>query len=315
MPSPLVCIILLNYNGAKDTLECLKSIQKITYPNYKVIIVDNYSEDLSEEIIIKWLKNNKENYDYLNLTKGDNLVSKSLYKYTFIQSGENRGFGAGNNIGIKYAINNYTDYVLILNNDTIVDPQFIEPMVKMSDIDKSIGIVSGKIYYYDKPNVLWFNGGKFNNITGKISHYDYNKLDNEIEHKDISFISGCMWLIPKSIFDIVGLIDEDFFMYYEDVAYCHRLKRHNYKLAIAPESKIFHKVNLENELEFNKFNVYWRTRSSILFLKKIRPNILFATFFIYNNIIKIMIRLFSSGKFFLIKQQFNAICNSYRKII
>ena len=141
---PKVDIIILNYNGYKDTIECIKSLQDITYNNIDIIIIDNNSTDNSEYEIKKFI------------SKSNNIQ--------YIQSGKNIGFSGGNNIGIKLSLEKKSDYICLLNNDTVVEPDFLEPLIDIMEKDKSIGITSGKIMYYDEPTKIWCAGGYIDEI-------------------------------------------------------------------------------------------------------------------------------------------------------
>lgn len=132
---PSVCIILLNYNGIEDTIACIESLKEITYTRYEIVIVDNASTDGSEGIL------------------------KQRYSFPVIQTGKNLGFAGGNNAGIRYALENGADYIVLLNNDTVVDKGFLEPLVETAETYKNAGVVGGKIYYYDSTNTLWFYQG------------------------------------------------------------------------------------------------------------------------------------------------------------
>ena len=263
-----VSIILLNYNGYEDTIACFESLQKITYPNYNVIIVDNDSPDKSMDNMIDYMREKNVDHGYFESPTFAMNTSGKIPKVTLIQSGFNGGYGHGNNIGVKYALNNGADYVLLLNNDTIVDPDFLEPLVQMCEEDKTIGIASGKIYFYDRPDTIWFNGGRFSPCTAKVEHYNFNEKDTgQIPEKQITFISGCMWLIPKKVFDDVGFINEDYFMYVEDLEFCQRVIASGYGLKIMPNSHIFHKVGSSSDGNFESFTVYYKTRNYISFMR------------------------------------------------
>lgn len=263
-----VNIIILNYNGHKDTIACFKSLQKITYQNYDVIIVDNDSPDKSMDKIIEYMKNNDIDYDFY-LSPGDAMCETSVTsKVHLIQSGENKGYGHGNNIGIKYALQNNADYILVLNNDTIVTPDFLEPMVTMCENDKNIGIASGKILFYDKPDTIWFNGGSYSPCTAKVKHFNFNEKDiGQVPKEPITFISGCMWLIPRKTFEKVGYINEDYFMYVEDLEFCQRVLKNNLLLNISTSAIVYHKAGSSAGGHLSEFSIYWMAKNKIKFIK------------------------------------------------
>ena len=290
-----VYIILLNYNGWKDTIECLESVLKSDYGNYQVIVVDNDSPNNSMDYIINWAEGKQEviydeasqlkhlsqpfeakplEYIYYSkeeaLDGGDNNKENKLSNpLIFIQAGENGGFAAGNNIGIKYALKkNDFDYICLINNDTVVEKNFLSLIVKKMDVENDIGLCGGKILYYNKPNRIWFNGGDYNKITSQTFHHDYNQLDiDKIQEKKVTFLTGCLWVIRKSVLYDVGLLNESYFMYVEDLEYSFRTMEKGYELAVESNSKIYHKVGSSAGGEISEFAAYWLMRNRLYFLK------------------------------------------------
>jgi GT2 family glycosyltransferase len=156
--------------------------------------------------------------------------------------------------------------VLALNNDTVVDSGFLEPLVQMCEDDDRIGIATGKIYFYDRPDVLWFNGGKYHPYTAKVEHINFNEIDiGQQPPTENNFISGCMWLIPKQIFETVGYINEDYFMYVEDLEYCQRVLEQGYTLNVCEKCKLWHKVGSASGGYLSEFSVYWTARNQFKF--------------------------------------------------
>ena len=206
-------------------------------------------------------------------------------KISLIQSGFNGGYGHGNNIGIKYALNQGADYILVLNNDTIVKPNFLEPMVQMCGKDENIGIASGKIYFYDRPDTIWFNGGRLSPYTAKTEHFNFNEKDvGQIPMQPITFISGCMWLIPKKVFEDVGFINEEYFMYVEDLEYCTRVLNAGYKLQVVTEGNVYHKVGSSSGDRWSVFFAYWVSRNKMKFIKDFKKGACKYTAYVYHII-------------------------------
>ena len=196
--NPMVYAVVLNYNGWQDTIECINSLLNINYKNFKIIIVDNKSNDGSVVEIINYFKSSKSGITIIDSSQAEKSKSESG-KVTLISSKKNGGYGYGNNIGIKFAITNGADHIVILNNDTIVDSDFLQPLVNRCEKNDNIGIVSGKVLYYSKPDIIWSNGGYVSPLTGMIRHLNYNEKDiGQIPKREITFISGCMWLVPRS---------------------------------------------------------------------------------------------------------------------
>lgn len=250
---PKVFIVMLNYNGRDVIKKCLTSIFKIDYPNFEVIVVDNNSTDGSFEI-----------------AKG--TFSKAI----FIKNEENLGFSAGNNIGIKFAIERMAEYVLVLNNDTEVEKDFLEKLVEEGEKDPKTGILS-PIIFNGKTKEIWFSGGKIKWLKMKTQH------EKDTKEKDVyktGYITGCAMLIKSNVFKKIGLFDEDFFLYYEDADFCLRAKKARIKNKIVSSSWVYH---FENSEEENKNKVYWLVFSGLLFFRRntsllLKPWIYFYTF-------------------------------------
>lgn len=243
---PMVAIILVNYNCAKDTLECIKSLCKIDYQNYKIIVVDNASTDDS----------------YIRL-------EHNAYKYNYIllRAKKNNGFAAGNNLGIKYAFKIHPKYVLLLNNDTIVTSSFLIELLKNRPDDYSV--LTGTILYNNEKNIVWYGGGNIGHFSGRVKHLFYNQDKKVIPANplEVNFISGCEMLIPAKIIKDVGLLDEKFFLYEEDADYCIRIKNANYKLIYVPTSFIYHKISRSTSKTPKKTNYYLYRNKRILINK------------------------------------------------
>jgi len=239
---PLIYIIILNYNGGEEIIECLKSCQEISYPNYKILVVDNASTDDSVLQIKKYFKNVK-----------------------VIQNRNNLGFAAGNNIGIQYALNHGADNILLLNNDTMVSKDFLDKMVDLAEADSSIGIVVPKILYY-KSDKLW-EGGK------KKIYYIRGRLEvitNSDARRPTDTIcgTGCAMLIKREVLEKIGLLPEDYFMYFEDTDFSLKAKEAGFKIFYQPESIIWHRFNRGTSI----VNQYYWYRSRVIFALKWSPN-------------------------------------------
>ncbi|BCZ47099.1 glycosyl transferase [Clostridium gelidum] len=264
---PIIYIIVINYNGYKDTIECVESLKKINYKNYKIIIVDNAST------------NNSIMY-----------IKQSLKDCFIIELKENLGFASGNNAGIEYAIKNGGEYVLLLNNDTIVESNFLENMIESFSDNRDIGIVGSKIMYYFNKNIIWYGGGNFNWFKFIPTHYGMRELDKGQcdEQLEMDFMTGCCMLIKKEVFEKVGLLSEEYFMYFEDADFCIKVKEAGYKIWYNPKAVIYHKVGSSGGGEESDFLIKWSTRNRILFMKKYKNkvnklNFLFTNIFFYST--------------------------------
>ena len=256
LKNPKVSIIILNWNGLEDTIECLESLKRITYPNYEVIVVDNGSKGNDAQVL-------QERFgDYIHLIKND----------------KNYGFAEGNNIGMRYALeNSRPDYTLLLNNDTVVDPEFLTEMVKVAETNTAIGIVGAKIYYYDNPNQLQSLWGKIDLRKGQVTEipkvvaekFKSVELDkgqyNQI--KEVDSIKGCCFLIKKRALENIGLLDKSYFSFWEETDYCLRATKKNYKTVYVPNAKVWHK-GAQSEKKVPGLSRYYMTRNRFRFMKK-----------------------------------------------
>lgn len=222
-----VAIIILNWNAYDDTFECLKSLEHLTYPYFHVFLVDNASQDNSFDKLQEDYKEGKFNVPI-----------------TFIQTGANLGFAGGNNVAIKKAYNQGYQYFWMLNNDTVVDPNALTPLVEALEKDKQVGIVGSKIYYYGT-NRVWFAGGTINLYTGKSKHIGLNQQDNPIFNiqKEVDYITGCSLFFRKEIIELVGYMSEDYFLYYEETEWNIRVRKKGFKIVYIPRSIVYHKVS------------------------------------------------------------------------
>ena len=266
MTDPNISIIILNWNGWEDTLECLESLFRINYDNYKVIIIDNGSNDDSIDKIRDYCKGNiKINSAFID----DNISNKpiELIEYTkeeaihgidkekgswkvpsdkkliLIKNANNLGFARGVNVGLKYSISHKTDGVLLLNNDMVVERNFLLEMVKNWYIDTSIGILSPKVYYYSDRKKINFCYSEINLWTGRTTIFGGNIIDNGQfdEVKEVNYAHGGCTLIKGEVIEIVGLFDPDFFLYYEDMDYCIRARHKGFKIIYVPFANVWHK--------------------------------------------------------------------------
>jgi len=251
---PKVFIIVLNWNSASDTIECIGSLQKLDYPACEIILVDNGSSDDSESIL-------RKKYPGLE----------------FIQTGTNLGFAGGNNVGIRYALEHGGEYVWLLNNDTVVYPDALTEMVRLAQSDPSIGMVGSKIFFYAEPDVLWYAGGTFDVKNGGIAgHIGWGQKDSgQFDHViDVDYITGCSLLVKKKVIDEIGLMPEEYFLYFEETDWNHSAKKAGFRTVVAQKSLIWHKVKRKGDA-LVRFT-YYMTRNRFILIKKIEHKALMA---------------------------------------
>ncbi|MFH0805850.1 MAG: glycosyltransferase family 2 protein [Patescibacteria group bacterium] len=243
---PKVFIIIINWNGREDTLECLESLKNNDYLNYEVVIIDNGSKDKFQ-------------------------VSDSKIKV--IYNKENLGFSGGNNVGIKYALENNADYVLLLNNDTIVSKDFLSKMVEVAENNNKIGIIGPKIYFPDSKKI-WFAGGKINWLYNKGTMRGFNKIDkgqyDEPKVQKTDYITGCCALIKKEVLEKIGLMPEEYFLYYEDTDWSLKARQMGYKCIFIPSAIIWHKGS-KSAINGSPSYIYYHIRNGLIMARKYAP--------------------------------------------
>jgi GT2 family glycosyltransferase len=241
-----VAIVVLNWNGGAMTIDCIKSLQGLTYHNYLTVIVDNGSTDGSA-----------------------GTIQAAFPGIRLVENGKNLGFAGGNNPGIRCALDNGADYVLLLNNDTEVDPSFLDELVKVAESDPAIGIASPKIYYYSEPDRLWFAGGVIDYWKGDTRHVGEGEIDDG-RYDSVSntgFVSGCAMLVKRKVIEDIGLLYEPMFLYYEDSDFCARARRAGYRIVMAPKARIWHKVSSTTG-KIKGLQWFYGTRNMLIFEKR-----------------------------------------------
>lgn len=269
-------VVILSYNNHIDTKECIDSLLKVK-TKYKVtlLVVDNSSD---------------EEYYRMNLS----LMDKAIILRT-----DNNGYAAGNNIGIKYFVEENYDYALVINNDTIVSDKFLDILV--DNFDDKTGITAPTIYTYnDNPPKIWSSGGRYRKIL-----CDYSMKRDYFEGVRINkFISGCCFLIKLENVPLIGYIEEDYFMYSEDTDLSHQYNKRGLLLKTISESVIWHKESISTGKE-SPFQIYYLNRGKLQFIYKNYQGIKrrYALFInillIYSKIIKLILHKDKKYKFLL----------------
>jgi len=314
--APEVSIVILNWNGWENTLECLESIFLIDYPNYKIVIVDNGSYDQSIErirdyaqgklniessLILNTSPQNRKMVEF-SLKEVEEGISKKKYldhkgMVILIKSDKNYGFAEGNNIGIRFALNHLDpDYVLLLNNDTFVEKNFLESLVETAETDKNIGIVGPKVCYYHKPEVINSAGVVMNWSSGIGTNLGIDEVDEGQfnETSDFDALIGVCLLIRTSVFEKIGYLDQKFFLLLEETDFCIRAKNSNFRVIFHPKSKVYHKEGFSGKL--NPSSLYFISRNRLFLIKKHQP---MKKILIYGT--RICLRSFLDSVFYMVK--------------
>ena len=241
-PSPLVFAVVVNWNRGEDTLECLRSLEQQTYPRIRIIVVDNGSEDGSPESI-------QRNFPGVEL----------------IRLPRNTGFAGGFNRGIERALSQGGDCVLILNNDTVSDRQMVEKLV--GNLQTGAGIAFPKIYYYHDPLRIWSVGAQRQFLTLEMTDKATGQLDrgqwDEVRERD--YVTGCALLVQREVFEKVGLFDERYFAYYEDMDFSFRVRKAGFRMRLVPKALLWHKVALTSGGLDSPLERYLMAKGSVQF--------------------------------------------------
>jgi len=283
---PLVSLVTVNYNQSAVTCEFLNSIKKITYPNIEIFVVDNASPNDNPEII-------KERYPYIH----------------YIQTEKNLGFAGGNNVALPHCKGKY---VLFINNDTEVEPDFLEPMVELLEKDKSIGMVSPKIHYFHTPDTFQFAGfTPINPVTIRNFAIGFGEKDTgQYNHAcETGSIFGAAMLVPYKIMEEVGIMTEVYFLYYEEHDWADHIKRAGYKIYYQGKSLVLHKESISTVKE-SPFQIFYLNRGRILFARRNSPGLKKVAAFFYLNLLampKTAFTYLKNGRSDLFKAVFKAV--------
>lgn len=260
-----VAVVILNYNGKEDTSQCVQTVlaQKTADFTIELVIVDNASTDGSV-----------------------NFFSERFPHVTVLKNTKNLGFAGGNNVGIKYILNKGADFVFLLNNDTLLSPDTIQSLINaVAGVEKA-GIFGPKIYFTkghethpsrykknDLGQVLWYAGGKIDWDNVVASHRGVDEVDHQQyeERVKTAFISGCAMLVKREVFEKVGMFDEKYFLYYEDVDLCLRARKKGIEVYYIPQSHLWHKNAGSSGGTGSDMHVYYQARNRLLLGMRYAP--------------------------------------------
>ena len=262
---PKVAVMTLNWNGLKDTIECLESLKKIAYTNYEVVVIDNGSKGNEAQVL-------EEKFgDSMHLIKND----------------RNYGGSGGYNIGMRYVLGNSdAEYLLMLDNDTVVAPEFLDELVQVITGDKKIGVVTAVIYSYDKPYQIQQSlSGRINYWIGDLIGMDWFtalfvkpkiKDNSPREVKQIGFWCA---LFRRECIENIGLLDETYFFAWEGADYCERLGKAGYKIVYTPKARIWHKWRTSKKMD--GWIQYYHPRNRFKFMRQYATRMQNVSFYIF----------------------------------
>lgn len=279
-----VWIIIINYNGSEDTIECVHSIKKSTYNNLHILIVDNNSTN-----------NETNKLSVLNNTKNTYVVKLD----------KNIGFGGANNYGAGYALKRGADYIMLLNNDTVIAPNSVEKLLDHADEST---ITVPEIYYFSDTNKIWYSGGCINYKRGNSTMFTKHHKSGTYE-----FASGCCMMINKNIILKYGLFDEKYFMYYEDDDFCLKMKENDVDIYMDTNAIIWHKIGKSSD-KIIGLKDYYMTRNRLRVIHKYRKYYNVNLCLIYFAISRLVIVLYSNIREKRYMYIWKGICDFYHGI-
>lgn len=326
-----VYIILLNWNGWYETLQCLESVFRLNYPVLDVVVCDNGSTDSSVEKICAWAKGNLDlvYYDHTPLNslifppmKKPIPLIENLYDFKnhnesprliLISTGANLGYSGGINVGLRFVLNvGDLDYAWVLNNDTVVAPDALHALVeRVQEVGENVGICGSTIHYFDDPGkVQAFGGIKYNKWLGKTTFLTKTGKERSWIETNMDAVYGASMFVSKKFLETVGLMSEEYFLYYEELDWSLRGHMKGFKSCYAPQSRIFHhggsstKASERNSNNKSFNSDYYFLRNRILFTRK------FFSFALVTIYLSLMISLFNRirrGQYDRIKMIYNII--------
>ncbi|UCG30880.1 MAG: glycosyltransferase family 2 protein [candidate division WOR-3 bacterium] len=260
--TPLVYVLILNWNGRTVTIDCVESVLKSNYPNFRILVIDNGSTDGSPQAFRKEFGSNIE----------------------IIENKKNLGYAGGFNVGLKYAFDERnSDYCIVMNNDTVIDPAAISEFVRVAESGRKIGFVTGKVYYYDRQNILQTVGKKEHPVRWSGGHIgngeeDMGQYDEVCERY---FADDICTLVSSRLYKDTGGYDTTFFLQSEEYDWQARSKRSGYKIMYTPLAKVWHKESMTLGKD-SALKAYYDARNPMLVVLLHRTKRYFRRYFWYH---------------------------------
>lgn len=244
---PLVYFVIINWNQPELTLACLKSLSQQNYRCFQIILVDNGSTDDSVA-----------------------LIRQAYPEVIVIEAGQNLGYSAGNNVGIRHALDQEAEYILLLNNDTLVDPSLLSHLVAVAESNPNVGMAGPTIYYFDPPNMLWSAENTVNWSRGRVVRHGLGELISQelaAPPREVEYVDSCAILVKREAIEKIGLLDESFFINFDDADWNMRAQKAGFKIVHVPAAQMWHKVSASMG-QASPATTYYMTRNILLFFWK-----------------------------------------------
>ena len=249
MASPLIWIVVLNWNGLSDTLTCLESLQRLTYGRRRVVVVDNGSRDESVATLRRMA---------------------APPDVELIESGSNLGYAGGNNLGIRHALAHGADFVLVLNNDTTVDPSLLDELLAAAEQNPAAGCFAPWIFYMHDPERLWFTRTEWAREDSAFTAPGKGRLASELpsDPAPTEYACGAAMFFRAGVARRIGMLDERFFLVYEDADWGFRARRAGFECISVPAARVWHKVGTSFGSEASPLRTYFSSRNKLLWAEK-----------------------------------------------
>lgn len=289
---PKVYLLILSYRNAGDTIECLESVLRLNYPHFEVVVCDNASPDGALDGILEWADGRRDSHPasevmarfsqpamrrplpYRLLTAPATERVPEGPPLTFIRCLVNTGYAGGNNVGLRHILaRGDAKYVWVLNNDTVVDPEALSTLVSAAEVDPNVGLWGSWVRYYHSPDETQaLGGGRYNRWIG-VSHY---VTEGRPARKCLDYILGASTLVSTNFLKKVGLMTEDYFLYFEELDWAERGRRAGFRMGVCTESVVYHKEGAstgiaKDPLQKSPFADYYVMRNRILFARRFHP--------------------------------------------
>lgn len=326
MTKPCVYVVILNWNGWRDTIACLASVFASKGIRFHAVVCDNASSDGSPQNILSWaqgglsieapaherlarLTHSNNRPDTVTRLTRDQALATDTHRnaaLTLIDNGSNLGFAAGNNVGLRFALNQSDmTHVWLLNNDTLVDPDCLANMVARTEQEARPAVCGSIIHFFDQPEILQAIGGnRFNHKTGTAACsqgrflHEHDAYDLAAIEREVSYLSGCSMLLPRAFLTEVGLMSEEYFLYYEEIDWFTRAGQ-RFALCVAPGARLYHREggsigSSAWKRAASPLSDFHMLRSRLIYMRKFQPQSLYRT---YANIALLALRRAVTGQY------------------